>query len=513
MPTNVAKIDSNVTGLRYAEEASIKVLPGSPVWHPLEPNSYSDFGGQVTTIARNPINSGRKRKKGVVTDLDASGGFNTDLTQTNLQELMQGFFFADLRRKVEFGGDSELTGVSGTDTFEAASGLDVFNVGDIVMGSGFTNAANNTIHVVSAVSGTALGVGTTLVNETPPAGATLVLVGVESATGDIDVSANGSTSLPALTSTTLDFTTLGLIPGEFVYVGGDATAAKFGTAANNGFARVRSVAANILTFDKTEATMVTETNTTLGIQLFFGRVIRDETGALITRRTYNLERTLGVSDTTEPTEIQSEYLTGSVPNELNFVFGTADKLNVDLSFVSSDWETRTGAVGVKSGTRPALVESDAFNSTSNVPRVKLAQFSDADSAPTSLFAFAETFNISVNNNVAPNKAIGVLGSFDNTAGTFEVGGDMSVYFADVAAANAVRNNADITLEAHVVKNNAGVSFDLPLITLGDGRLNVSQDEAIKLPVSNQAATGAGVVSTMDHTLLMVFWDYLPDAAE
>ena len=87
------KIDSNVTGLRYAEEASLRNLPSAPVWNPLEPNTYADFGGETTKTARNPISSDRQRKKGVPTDQDASGGFNTDLTQENLTDIFQGILF------------------------------------------------------------------------------------------------------------------------------------------------------------------------------------------------------------------------------------------------------------------------------------------------------------------------------------------------------------------------------------------------------------------------------------
>ena len=51
--------------------------------------------------------------------------------------------------------------------------------------------------------------------------------------------------------------------------------------------------------------------------------------------------------------------------------------------------------------------------------------------------------------------------------------------------------------------------DVPLITLGDGRLSVEQDESITLPLD----TPAGADRVFDHTLLFTFWDILPDAAD
>jgi len=93
------KIDSNVVSLRIAEESSLGTLPGSPTWYEMEPNSYPDFGGSLTLVARNPISSKRKRQKGVITDLDASGGLNQDLTFTNFSPLWPGVFLSDKDEK------------------------------------------------------------------------------------------------------------------------------------------------------------------------------------------------------------------------------------------------------------------------------------------------------------------------------------------------------------------------------------------------------------------------------
>jgi len=512
--TAVNKIDSNATGLRYAEETSFNTVGGSEVWNPLEPNSYSDFGGSITTVARNPINDGRQRKKGVVTDLDASGGFNTDLTQTNLEDLLQGFFFADLRPK----GEELVTAVdidtANPDEYEVAATAG-FLVGSLIEGSNFTNAGNNTVNEVTAIVTdvsveVADGVLTTEVS--PPATAQITVVGHVGASADIDVDA--TLTFPALTSTILDFTTLGLIVGEFIFIGGDTASSDFVNAGNNGFKRIRTIAANRLEFDKSDAAMVTETGTAILLEMYFGRVLKNESvSTSIVRRTYNLERTLGAPDDASPANIQAEYLEGQVPNEASFNIPTGDKLTVDLSFVGAGSSTIDGPTSLKAGTRPALTESDAFNTSSDFSRIKLAQHTDGTEAPTALFAFAQEITITINNNVSASKAVGTLGAFEATAGTFEVGGSITAYFADVSAVTAVRNNVDITMDFAIVKDNSGVVMDLPLISLGDGRPNVEQDQPITLPLTMAAATGAAIDANLDHTALMVFFDYLPTVAD
>ena len=503
------KIDSNITGLRIAEEQSLKVLPISPIWFPLEPNSYSDFGGQITTVARNPINPTRQRKKGVTTDLDASGGFNTDLTLTNMTRLMQGIMFADIREKATTatmnGTAVAVSSVtSGTKTYAVASGGAAFLTNNLIRAIDFSTAANNGVFTVaSSTTSTVVTVEATLATEAaPPAAAKLTVVGHQFTVGDAQIVMNGS--LVRLQSTAVTMSTLGLIAGEWIYLGGDALITTFASV-NKGWARISVIGSNYLEFDKVSwSGAVADTGTGKTIRIFYGSVIRNETtSSLIKRRTYQLERTLG----DDGSGVQSEYLIGAVPNEFTLNIAQADKATCDVTFVAVDNETRTGAVGVKSGTRPTLVNSAAFNTSSDITRIKLASVSGTDPNPTPLFAFATEMKLTIKNNVSPNKAVGVLGAFDTSVGTFEVGGSLTAYFADVTAASAVRNNADITIDVLMQKKNSALLWDVPLLSLGDGRLSVEQDQPITIPLETNAAE-----SKFGNTLLFQYFMYLPDVA-
>ena len=508
--TAVNKIDSNIVETRYALEDSPGVVSGDEIWYPLEPNTITDFGANVSTISRAPITSDRQRRKGTMTGVEAGGKMNHDLVQTGLQDILQGFMFAALRNKAQ--KTSLITAVDNDPkTYAAAAGLDAFATGDLVLASNFGLAANNGLKtVVTAIAALLTVTETTAAEAAPPATAKLVQVGFEFTAGDASIDVTGD--LPVLASVAKDMTEFGLVPGEYIYIGGDAAITQFATAADTGLCRVRSVTANAIVLDKTQDTFTIDAGAGKTIRIFFGRVLKNETGTDIVTSTYQVERSLGAPDDAAPAEIQYEYLVGAYPDEITLTIPTADKVTLDMGFVALDTELKTAATGEKAGDRPALAAEDAFNTSSNVARINLAVVSDTDESPTPLFSFVTDLSLNIKNNVKGEKAVGVVGAFGATVGMFEVSGSMTTIFTEVAAMQAVRDYDDITLDLHLFKDNTGISLDVPLLHLGDGRANVEKDAPVKLALSHMAENGATVDSGLDHTLLWIFWDYLPTVA-
>lgn len=500
------KIDSNATACFIAEEVigTPKTLPGTPIWYEQEPNSYSDFGGELSSVARDPINASRQRKRGTITDLDASGGYNTDVTQNNLMRLLQGFLFGDAYEKADtqpFNGTQIPITSTTTTTYVAASGLGIFLANDLVFASGFSNAANNGLKLLSAATATTLTTTGNVAEASPPAAARVQACGYQFASGDCTMTV--ASGVATLGATTKNLTQLNLQVGDWVFIGGDLAAEKFATCPV-GYARVKTISATQIVFDKVTAAFVTDAGAGKTIRIFFGKFIRNrKTPSEIKTRTYNVERQLG----NDGSGIQSEYLEGAVANELTLNVPQADKLNADLAFVAMDETYRTGVTGVKTGTRVAAAGETPYNTSRNVYRLRMNIIDPTTLQPAALFAYVTEMNVTINNNASLAKAVSVLGGFDITVGTFEVGGSVTAYFQSVAAAQAVRNNSNITIDAIMAKDNAGIVVDIPMAGLGNGRLNVEKDQAITIPLETLAAEGE-----QGYTLGVVNMPYLPTVA-
>lgn len=500
------KIDSNITGLAFAEEECLKLLPVNPVWYNLEPNSYSDFGGEVSTVARSPIDPSRQNKKGTITDLNASGGFNTDFTKSNLTRLLQGFFFADARElpttKPLNGEVITVTGVDIDDNYvELSSGGEQFIEGMLVQTSGFSVSANNGMKVVVESDTDSVTFESQIITDNNTSAASLTAVGI--ALPEDDASIVVTDGVASLETVVTDFTAYPfLIAGAWVFVGGDDGHA---FDSNVGFARIKSVTSDALVFDDVTWQPANESGDGKSLYLFCGSIIKNENDpALIKRRSYNIERTLGDG----VMGAQAEYLEGAVANEFSLSIPQADKISADLSFVACDNTHRSGDTGdeLKGGDRVPANGEDAYNTSSDIYRIKMSINSDT-SVPASLFGYVSEASVSINNNVTPNKAVGVLGAFDTSAGNFEVSGSVTAYFSTVEAVRAVRNNADVGLSIIGAAKNAGFIFDIPLLGLGGGRLAVEKDAPITVPLKT-----AGAENANGYTLLHQVFSYLPNVA-
>lgn len=511
----VFKYDSNNTGLYIAEETCPGVVADNAVFEQAEPNSYSDFGGKVTNKARNMLNPGRKQRKGSPVDLEASGGFNQDFTQNNTTRQLQAFFFADVRERGAShpynGQQFPITAVA-ADGYSIAGGFVGKAAGTLLLAENFENASNNGLKHISAVTASKVTTTESLtVNAAPSEKSRLSEVGFEFELGAVALKIqNGSTWLEVNTGKTFDFTTLNLLRGEWIFIGGDSTASRFDLT-TVGYARVSKIEAGKLYFDLAYFGdgAASKDGAATKLQIFYGLLIRDEEDPeLIKRRTLTLLRKISGSEA-ESNRV-AELLTGSAGNELTLNLAQADFVTCDLGYISSrhiPLDESVDAQAFKNWKFENTPVDDAFNTSSDIGVLRMFEVKAGTQNPTPLFAYATDAKITISNGITPNKAISVMGAFDTSAGNFKVSGSVTAYYNNADALRLASSNVDIGMVLMAAKNKSGWMFDLPTLSVGSGSLQVEMDNAIKIPLDSEAAE-----SQFGHTLLHVKYKYLPQVA-
>lgn len=497
------KQDSNQVGLYLSREVN-GALDVNPVFETREPNSYGKFGAEYKKVKRNPFNVSRQNAKGTTSDADTSGEWNEDVTQNNMYSLLEGFFFAAMRKK----SVAAVTAIVTPDNEYTVADGTIFPVGSIVAASGFANGANNGAKHVTAVDATHVTVSEVLAAEAPGASALLTRVGVRAAAGDAKLSIVGN--LVMLAFTAYNPAGLGLIPGEWVFVGGDLAATQFATV-KPGYARVSSVdvAGKKIYFDKFTSVAAADIGAGKTIEIYTGFLVKNEDDPdLIVKSTFTAERPLGKDDD----GTQSENLSRFVFNSLKWNSPLTNKVSVDVTGIGLDYDTRDGVEGLLSktvagATVTKALREEAFNTSTNVYRIRLSLIDPTTYAPTPLFARVTEFSVTINNNATAAKSQGDLGGFDTTVGQFDVSAAMTAYFSTVAAITAIKNDDDCTFDAIYAKHGAGIILDLPLVSVGGGNLTIAQNQPIMMPLTNDAAE-----SPFGHTALINFFPSLPAVA-
>jgi len=500
----MARIRTNEVSIAYAIEASLATLPAQPVWILVEPNGISAFGADISKTPRDPISANRQRRKGTTTDLDSSAEFDADITMDHVEDFGEGFCFSNATGTKVYAGSNRqsLVSVATGNEYQHDALSATIPAGRLVFAKGFTTAGNNGLGVVDTGGSTTATpiVGSALTDETPAetTGASLEVAGVRGAAGDITWTQSTST----IGSTTLDFTTLGLTPGQFIHLGGEATLNKF--AEGSAFMRIVSISANAIVVDKIQdidSGALSSGDGTTGsqeIDILFGRFIRnvETTDSEFLERTFQFQFTapngggVGVD--------QYEYSKGNLCNTAAFELPLTDKATVTFGFIGTDTDvpTTTAATNGTSVVQP--VQTAAFNTTSGLASLRLTGTSD-------LGACFKSLTMTLNNNISPEKCLGTLGATFMNFGNFEVDIEAELVFTEGALITAIRNNETVTFDTILVNDDGGFAVDIPSLDLGGGGRTFPRNESVLVSTTGEAFADA----TLNTSIGIATFPYLP----
>lgn len=497
----MGRVLTNNTEIAYVAETSLGT-PDTSGWKKVEPNSIGAFGADISTVARDPISQNRQRRKGTVTDLDSTVEFEADLTLDAFRDFVEGFCFsvgvnADVAQLDV--SAAETTGDSFTVTALTAAQAAKFEIGTLVWASGFTDSANLGLFEVDAdiaASATAISVVENLVDET--IAAKLSFAGLRIDSGDSPTwtwSSGAKQATLSNTGTGTLLAALGLTAGQLVHIGSIASLngaiqnAFENSSANDmyGYARVVSIAADDVVFDKVDAALQFTDGVApaTDVDILFGEFFRNVpvSNADFLERSFHMEMSFpNLGDgSAGNTDDAYQYAKGNFANTLEFNLPLTDKATMSFGFIGTDTENptttrKTGASGAADPTQTA-----ALNTSSDIARLRVTEV-DEDGITTDF----KSLTLTLNNNVSPEKVLGTLGAAYMNTGNFEVDVEAQLLFTNPLVVNKIRDNETVTMD-FVVKNDDGVlSLDIPSMTLGGGGYDLPVNESVLINTSGQA---------------------------
>lgn len=466
--------DSNRMRLAIVREATFGTTPNTPRMRTARITGES-LGYAPAFVQSQELRSDRMNADPIKINETNTGAINVEFHYPGadgpLSELIRSLMYNPWTNTPTFDNDGTADSVvtdagTTTDTYVVASGGASVKEGHLVRATGFTNSANNQIfRAASSTSTTIVGDTLSLDAETAPAAAAkLKVIGFEGESGDLVAAADG------ITSTALDFTTLGLSVGRWIKIGGTGSGYRFATEACNGWARITAIAAAKLTLDNLPTGWTTDAGTGKTLRVFFGDYIANGT----TRSSMTIER--GFLDQTVPTYIVQK---GMVAGQGQFNI-TTEQL-VTASF------TMQGLTGSQSTS--ALDASPDAASTARVmsANVNVGRIGEAGAAVTSP-NYVRSLQISVNNNLRPITAVGNVGAVDVGAGEFAVEATVETYFGSNALLAKLLAGTVSNVSARVAKDSQAVVFALPRLTFTGGSPSAGgKNQDVLLPLQAMAA--------------------------
>lgn len=336
--------------------------------------------------------------------------------------------------------------------------------GHIIKMSGFAGATNNSLARISASTATQLTTSGLTVEATPPATARIKVVGFEGTAADITATTTG------LASTALNFTTLGLVVGQWIKIGGTGAAFQFATGANNGWARITAIAAGALTLDNRPTGWAVDAGTGKTIRVFTGDVVKNGTTLI-------------------PATMERSFLGQAVPTHILQKGTCANGMRLDFASErqvtgSFDLICMSGSQGTVANATEYAEAPTGTAMSSNVSVGRVAEAGASVIGPN----WANSASLSVSNNLRTKTALGTVGAVDIGMGECAVSVTLGTYFGDNTLYAKFLAGTPTSVNLRLAQNGQGVVFEVPRLTYTDGAPSAgAKNQDVMLPLQGNAS--------------------------
>lgn len=390
-----------------------------------------------------------------------------------------------------------------TETILSAGGFNMISPfagvpvqGTLLYARGFTNEANNGLKVVGPSSTKQISyvTDTGMVAESGNDDTSVFVCGFQATAGDLHIDADGN-----LTSTILNFNTLGIEPHSAIFIGGLAPATRFATEQDYGLCRVVSVSEHKIELDKRPNLFIADKGTGKTIHIYTGWFIRD-----VAVDDYTFKQHFFSFETTYPGVNDNgtdgyEYAVGNTINTMEMSLPLSDKSEITVSTFGLDVLPITATK--QAWTRNRALFQEAFSTPNDFIRLRLER-SDGYGLST-LF---KEFTLTLNNNAGGENVLGKLGPAFTNYGNFDVSTSFQCVFTNPEVTKMIRNNCTVTVDFCLVNNDGAFWFDIPSMTLGGGDKDFTTNEKVKINLTSNAFGDP----YPGYTLGVTYFPYLPN---
>jgi hypothetical protein len=499
-------MESNLTALRVAKEPSFGVAPTNPIYKEVRRTSDA-ISFTPTNEVSAEIESSRQVTDLINTGRDAGGDTAMEMSIENMDSFLEGLFCNTWNRtpevangaRWEYGATAtRITAIAATSiTLAATSVLSgsitnatgaAFVSGHLVRLSGV--AAGNGLYKASASTATSITIAGGPTDAAPAATARVKVVGFEGAAGDIAATITGGS---ALTSTALNFTTLGLMVGQWVKISNEGGAFSFTTPALNGYARISAIAASRLSFDITQGIFAADTGTGKTIRVYFGDTIRNG----VTPFSYRLEKQYTLAAGT-----RYSYGSGQMPSSLALTAETRGVITASLSWMGSDL-SQPSATRDAGAVTEGISTNSVLDASNSVPMIMEA------GAPLTAPNYVSGFAFTLDNGLRARNSIGSPAAIGMGLGRANLTGTLTTYFGDETLLAKLRNGvaSGATIAFRDAANACGEIWDIPRLKYTSGFPEVPGIDAdLTTPLGFQALRD--LANGRDYTVLLSRFDYL-----